>query len=99
MNFDFTAVISIASIFVMLYCLYLVVSLKKNVPGGMVGSKWNLLMYLVVLFTAGYMTAPFFSMIPENVLRLIVACIFFFGAIYVAITIKLIYRIIKELSE
>lgn len=99
MNIDLVTIISIASILVMLYCLYLVVSLKKNVPGGMVGSKWNFLMYLVVLFSAGYMTAPFFGMIPENVLRLIVACIFFFGAIYVAITVKLIYRIIKELSE
>lgn len=99
MRFDLITIISIGAILVMLYCLYLVVSLKKNVPGGMVGSKWNFLIFLVVLFTIGYMTAPFFGMIAENVLRLIVACIFFFGAIYVAITVKLIYRIIKELSE
>lgn len=99
MKFDVTFVISACSILVMLYCLFLVVSLKKKVPGGMIGSKWNFLMTLVVLFTFGYMSSPFFSQIPENLLRLIVAFIFFFGAIYVAITVKLIYRIIRELSE
>jgi hypothetical protein len=46
----------------------------------------------------GYLSAPFFGIIPEEVLRLIVAGIFFFGAIYVVITVKLIYQIIKELS-
>ncbi len=99
MEFDLITIISIAAILVMLYCLYLVITLKKSVPGGMVGSKWNFLVSLVVLFTAGYMTVPFFSMLPENILRLIVSFIFFFGAIYVVITVRLIYRIIKELSE
>lgn len=99
MKFDAITVISIAAIFVMLYCLYLVVSLKKSVPGGMVGNRWNFLMFLVVLFTIGYLSAPFFGMLPEKILRLIVAFIFFFGAVYVVITVKLIYRIIKELSE
>lgn len=99
MKFGITLVISIAAILIMIYCLYLVTSLKKNIPGGIIGSKWNFLMGLVTLFTLGYLMLPFFSAIPEDVLRLIVACIFFFGAIYVVITIKLFFRIIKELSE
>jgi hypothetical protein len=99
MKIDITFFISIAAIAIMLYCLYLVVSLKKKVPGGIVGKQWNFLMALVVLFTLGYMTTPFFGTIPEDMLRLIVAGIFFFGAIYVVITVKLIYQIIKELSE
>jgi len=68
------------------------------VPGGIVGKKWNFLMALVSLFTVGYLSTPFFGIIPEDVLRLIVSGIFFFGAIYVVITVKLIYQIIKELS-
>jgi len=99
MKIDVTFVVSVCAILVMIYCLYLVLSLKKKVPGGMIGSKWNFLITLVVLFTIGYLSSPFFSMIPETFLRLIVAFIFFFGAIYVAITVKLIYRIIRELSE
>jgi hypothetical protein len=99
MTFDTTFFITIAAICIMVYCLYLVMSLKKLVPGGIVGSKWNFLSGLVVLFTIGYLTTPFFGVIPESILRLIVSCIFFFGAIYVVITVKLIYQIIKELSE
>jgi hypothetical protein len=99
MKFDIIFVISIAAILTMIYCLYLVATLKKDIPGGIIGSKWNFLMGLVVLFTLGYLTLPFFGAIPEDVLRLIVAGIFFFGAIYVMITIKLFFQIIKELSE
>jgi hypothetical protein len=99
MNFDAPFFISVSAIFIMFYCLYLVLSLKGDIPGGIVGSKWNFLMILVAFFTVGYLATPFFGIIPENLLRLIVAGIFFFGAIYVVITVKLIYRIIKELTE
>lgn len=99
MNFDISFFISLAAIIVMFYCLFLVVALKKNVPGGMIGKRWNFLLSLVVLFTFGYMSTPFFGMIPEGILRLIVGFIFFFGAIYVVITVKLIYNIISTLSE
>ncbi len=99
MKYDITFVISVGAILIMIYCLYLVVSLKKKVPGGIVGSKWSFLMNLVILFTLGYLSTPFFGIIPENILRLIVSGIFFFGAIYVLITVKLIFRIINELSE
>ena len=99
MKFDISFFISVAAIIVMFYCLFLVISLKKNIPGGMIGKKWNFLLTLVVLFTFGYMSTPFFGMIPEGILRLIVGFIFFFGAIYVVITVKLIYNIITTLSE
>lgn len=99
MQLDISLVISLAAILTMIYCLYLVTSLKSSVPGGMVGKKWKFLMMLVALFTVGYMATPFFSMIPEKLLRLIVSCIFFFGALYVVLTVKLIHRIILELSE
>ena len=99
MQLDISLAISLAAILTMIYCLYLVTSLKSSVPGGMVGKKWKFLMMLVALFTVGYMATPFFSMIPEKLLRLIVSCIFFFGALYVMLTVKLIHRIILELSE
>jgi hypothetical protein len=99
MKIDITFFISIAAIAIMLYCLYLVMTLKQKVPGGIVGKKWSFLMALVSMFTVGYLATPFFGIIPEGVLRLIVSGIFFFGAIYVVITVKLIYQIIKELSE
>jgi len=98
MNFDISTVISIAAILVMFYCLFLVLKLGKQVPGGVVGKNWKFLTFLVVLFTLGYLTTPFFSMLPPQFVGVMASLIFFFGAIYVVITVKLIYRIIEELS-
>ncbi|MCK9531169.1 MAG: hypothetical protein M0R77_11520 [Gammaproteobacteria bacterium] len=96
---DIAQVFSFGAILVMAYCLWLVVSLKANVPGGIIGKRWNLLMGLVMVFTVGYLTTPFFSALPEDVLRLIVGVIFLLGALYVVLTVKLIYRVIQELTE
>ncbi len=91
-------VINLAAIAVMLACLYLVVTLRSKVPGGVVGKQWRFLTLLVSLFTAGYFSTPFFTMIPVDIINLIVALIFFFGAVYVLITVRLIFRIIEELT-
>lgn len=91
--------INVAAIAVMLVCLYTVFNLRGKIPGGVVGKQWRLLTVLVTLFTVGYFVTPFFTMLPAHVINLIVALIFFFGAIYVLITVRLIYRIIEELTS
>ena len=58
MTYDVSTWISIAAIFVMLYCLFLVITLGNNVPGGVVGKQWKFLTSLVVLFTIGYLVTP-----------------------------------------
>lgn len=98
-NVDFSLLVTFAAILVMVYCLWLVISLKASIPGGIIGKRWNVLMGLVALFSVGYLTTPFFGAIPESLLRLIVSGIFFFGALYVVVTVKLIYRVIQELTE
>ena len=98
MKFDITFIITLAAIAVMLYCLFLVYSLRKDIPGGLVSKQWRVLELLVVLFALGYMATPFAASLSEETLRQIVSLIFFFGAIYVVITVKLIHRIIKALS-
>jgi prepilin signal peptidase PulO-like enzyme (type II secretory pathway) len=98
MQFDISTVISLAAIGVMFYCLWLVISLGKNVPGGVVGRTWRTLTMLVAFFTAGFLVTPFFGLLPPELMKLIVALIFLFGAIYVVITVRLIHRIIEELA-
>lgn len=98
MTYDVSTWISIAAILGMLYCLFLVITLGKNVPGGVVGKQWKFLTFLVVLFTIGYLITPFFGLLPAQLVSMVVSLIFFFGAIYVVITVKLIYRIIEELT-
>ncbi|MFV2033393.1 MAG: hypothetical protein ACC663_12930 [Gammaproteobacteria bacterium] len=92
-------IFSILAIFVILYGLWLVVRLKKEMPGGIVGKRWNTLILLVLMFNIGFAFGPFFGSLPIETLRLLVSLIFFFGAIYVIITIRMIYSIIIELSQ
>lgn len=99
MSYDIAFFISVAAIVVMLYCLALVLRLKASIPGGLVGKAWNFLTFLVVVFTLGYLATPFFGLIPAQVVNVLVSLIFLFGAIYVVITVKLIYRIIEELAD
>ena len=91
--------INIAAIVVMLVCLATVFKLRANIPGGVVGKQWGILTFLVTLFTAGYFVTPFFAGLPADVMNLVIALIFFFGAIYVLITVRLIYRIIEEMTR
>lgn len=99
MNIDIGFYISIAAIAVMFYCLALVLRLSKNIPGGVVGKTWKFLTALVTLFTVGYLATPFFALLPQAVVNSIVSLIFLFGAFYVLITVRLIYRIIEELAS
>ena len=82
----------------LLGCRAPVLKLRANRLVGVVGKQWRLLTVLVTLFTAGYFVTPFFTRLPADVINLLVACIFFFGAVYVLITVRLIYRIIEEMT-
>lgn len=99
MDFNITTLLNFSAILIMFYCLYLVLSLKSSIPGGMVGKRWNFLTMLVVLFTIGYLATPFFDQLPDDILRLVVSGIFLFGAVYVVVTVRLIFNIIRELTE
>jgi hypothetical protein len=82
----------------MLYALFLAFSLRSKVPGGKVRSTWNFLTSLIVLFAVGYLSTPFFRLLPENIKDLLVGVIFLAGAIFVAIVIKLFIRIVEDLG-
>lgn len=99
MKFDLIMIVGVAAVFIMLINLFQVISLKSHISGGVVGKNWNIMTLLVVLFAAGYLMLPFLSTMPVETLRVIVSLILFFGAVYVFITVRLIYGIIKELSS
>jgi hypothetical protein len=97
MNYVFW-VLSITSICVMIYALIRVVSLNKKIPGGTVGATWKLLSTLIGLFTIGYLSTPFFPLLPNDVKQLIVGVIFLAGAIFVVIVINLFYKVIQDMG-
>ena len=90
--------LSISSIGVMLYALYQAFILRHRVPGGKVKSIWNILSGLIVMFSAGYLAAPFFSLLPPEFKDVLVGVIFLFGAIFVLIVIKLFFKIIEDIG-
>ncbi|MBI4683638.1 MAG: hypothetical protein HY755_00380 [Nitrospirae bacterium] len=90
--------LSVSAICIMVYALVRVFSLSKKIPGGTVGASWKFLSYLVVLFTIGYLSTPFFPNLPEMYRQLIVGIIFLAGAVFVVIVINLFYKVIRELG-
>jgi len=91
-------VLSSAAILVMLYALYSSFALKKKIPGGKVKSTWGILNGLIVMFTLGYLTTPFFQLLPQEIKDILVGVIFLAGAIFVVIVTKLFYKIIEDLG-
>lgn len=98
MSEEVTIVITGLGILVMLYCLGVAIFLKRKIPGGVVGKSWTQLIFMVAFFAMGYIAIPFLGELSQETLRFSVALIFLFGAVYVAVTIRLIYRIIEELT-
>jgi hypothetical protein len=99
MKIDIALLITLAAVLVIVYCLWLLFTLKKDIPGGKVGRQWRILEVLVWLFALGYLATPFSELLSEQTLRLIVAMVFFFGALYVMVTVRLLHRVIRLLSE
>jgi len=91
-------ILSVSSILVMVYALYRVTALRKKVPGGVVKSTWNFLTLLIVLFTAGYLSTPFFPLLPQTVKDVLVGVIFLAGAVFVVIVVNLFYRVVEDLG-
>jgi hypothetical protein len=90
--------LSVSSIFVMFYALYTALVLRNKVPGGKVKSTWGVLTVLIVLFTIGYLTTPFFRLLSQEIKDLLVGVIFLAGAVFVVIVIKLFYKIVEDIG-
>ena len=90
--------LSIAAIAVMCYALFRSFSLRNKIPGGKVRSTWNILTSLIILFTLGYLTTPFYRLLPEAAKDLLVGVIFLAGAIFVVIVINLFFKIVEDIG-
>ncbi len=91
-------VLSVSSIVVMLYALYNVFIFRRKVPGGKVKSTWNILAGLIVMFSVGYLSTPFFRLLPQEIKDVLVGVIFLAGAIFVVIVIKLFFKIVENIG-
>jgi hypothetical protein len=90
--------LSVLSIAVMIYALYSVFVLRHKIPGGKVKSTWDFLAALIMLFTLGYLSTPFFRLLPQEIKDIFVGIIFLAGAVFVVIVIKLFFKIIEDIG-
>jgi len=90
--------LSISSIGVMLVALNKALILRHRVPGGKVKSTWNILSGLIVIFAVGYLSTPFFRLLPPELKDVIVGVVFLAGAIFVLIVTKLFFKIIEDIG-
>jgi hypothetical protein len=94
----FFAVIA-GAIGTMLYALVLAVRLRKVARGGKVGRVVSWLIGFVAVFTAGYLSGPFFPYLPADLVILIAAFVFLFGAIFVIIVLRMIGALTQQVFE
>ena len=94
LGFDLFTVISGLGIITMLFALLNVIEYKKCITGDKACKVWNRIIALIAFFFVVYLTFPFFVLLSQQTKDVIVALIFFFGAVYVLINIRLVYRII-----
>jgi hypothetical protein len=91
-------ILSVLSILVMFYALVTALGLRNKIPGGKVRSTWNTLVMLIVIFSLGYISTPFFRLLPPEIKDVLVGIIFLAGAAFVVIVIKLFYKIVEDLG-
>lgn len=89
--------LAVVAIIVMGANVILAFRLKNVIIGGEVGERWKLLTYLILFFLFGYILAPLLLVlsVPVEVMGIMVFAVFLFGAIFVAVVI----RIIKDTLE
>jgi len=93
-GFDLFTVISGIALIVMVVALLRAIEYKKVVPGGAIGQSWDVIFTSVIFFFIVYLIIPFFVLLSQETKDIIVAFIFLFGAIYVLISVIIVYRII-----
>ena len=86
------------AIFVIFYAFFRALTLKRQIPGGLVKQSWKLLYYLIGLLGVGYLTMPLFPRLPESSRDFIVAIVSLAGAIFIVKVINLFFKIIKEVG-
>lgn len=88
------------AIVVMLFNTILTFRLRSKLIGGEVGARWNLLSTLVLIFLIGFILSPLllFLQVPVDYLLLAVFTVFFLGAVFVGIIVRVVRDILQVMD-
>lgn len=89
---------SIGGIIFFLYSLILVKKIKELFPGTNILKKWIIIQALIVLFLIGYVFNIILILFQQTeLIILMVAIVYIFGGLFVAIIIRLGYKTYKTI--
>ena len=94
-------VVSVAAILMMTVNLVLIILLLIRYKGkGKVVNRLRLLLLLITFFLSGYIASPFLVAmgLPDVWLVILVFSVFFFGALYVTITLAVLSKVFSLLK-
>lgn len=97
----FAYVLSAAAIVLMAFNVWLIINLLRRFKGGgEIGNRIRWLFALIVFFSLGYIVSPFLVVLglPTIWLVILVFAVFFFGALYVTITLSILRKILSVLD-
>ena len=88
--------ISGLAILTMLICVIRGIMFYRRIAGGAIKRRVAILVALLVFFFLGYIASPFFYLLEKiEYTSLIVYLVFFFGALFVLLSIDTMYAVLK----
>ena len=101
MNFDqvFFNGLIISGVFILCYSLYPATRILAEMPTGGIRMRWWGLRALILAFIMGYLIYIAFTIQERHVEDLVVALIFFFGALFVLAVCILTLTTVKDLKQ
>ena len=97
-QFIFNALI-ISGVFILCYSLYPATRILTEMPVGIIRKRWRGLRTLIFVFILGYLIYIAFAIQGRSFEYLIVALIFFFGALFVLAVCMLTLNTVKDLKQ
>lgn len=99
-NFYFNLVCSIGGIGFFIYSLIITKNIKALFPASNIIRKWIIIQILIVFFLIGYVFNILFLALDQvELLSIMVALVYVFGGLFVALIINLSYKTYKLLLE
>lgn len=92
--------VSFAAIVTMVINVVLAVRLRRAMIGGVIRSRWGMLTNLIIIFLLGYILSPLLLVfqLPIEYMSLLVFLVFLFGAVFVAVVIRILHDTLASLD-
>jgi hypothetical protein len=92
--------LSFAAIVTMVINVVLAVRLRRAMIGGVIRSRWGMMTNLIIVFLLGYVLSPLLLVfkLPVEYMSLLVFLLFIFGAVFVAVVIRILHDTLASLD-